>query len=200
MGLPRSAACFSRRGSTTLEIVSHLSGGVLTKILAVDDEEMVLEGYRVGFGATARVFTTQTGKEAAQLARAEQPELVVLDLRLRDGWGITLIRRMRLLLPHAKIALVSGYVSVGSAVSAIRAGADLVLPKPVQPRAILREVYAIDADADAAAEFPSLATVEWDHIMRALTESEGNVSGAARLLGMRRTSLQRKLKRGPPSA
>ena len=45
---------------------------------------------------------------------------------------------------------------------------------------------------------PSLARAEWEHINRVLSDCEGNVSEAARRLGIHRRSLQRKLQRYPP--
>jgi len=55
------------------------------------------------------------------------------------------------------------------------------------------------ADAGMLREFtvPSLARVEWEHIQRVLTECQGNVSYAARVLGLHRRSLQRKLSKFP---
>ena len=46
-------------------------------------------------------------------------------------------------------------------------------------------------------EVPSLARVEWEHIQRVLADCDGNVSQAARLLGIHRRSLQRKLSKFP---
>jgi two-component system response regulator RegA len=43
----------------------------------------------------------------------------------------------------------------------------------------------------------SLARLEWEHINRVLTECGGNVSAAARMLGLHRRSLQRKLSKFP---
>jgi two-component system response regulator RegA len=48
------------------------------------------------------------------------------------------------------------------------------------------------------AQVPSLARVEWEHIQRVLTDCGGNISQAARLLGIHRRSLQRKLSKYPP--
>jgi two-component system response regulator RegA len=45
---------------------------------------------------------------------------------------------------------------------------------------------------------PSLARVEWEHIQRVLSDCGGNISQAAKLLGMHRRSLQRKLNKYPP--
>ena len=44
----------------------------------------------------------------------------------------------------------------------------------------------------------SLARVEWEHIQRVLADCVGNKSRAAKLLGLQRRSLQRKLARKPP--
>ncbi len=43
----------------------------------------------------------------------------------------------------------------------------------------------------------SLDRVEWEHINRVLVECDGNVSEAARVLGLHRRSLQRKLAKYP---
>ena len=45
---------------------------------------------------------------------------------------------------------------------------------------------------------PSLARVEYEHIQRILSDCGGNVSQAARKLGIHRRSLQRKLHKLPP--
>jgi two-component system, response regulator RegA len=44
---------------------------------------------------------------------------------------------------------------------------------------------------------PSLARVEWEHIQRVLADCGGNLSQAARLLGIHRRSLRRKLAKDP---
>jgi two-component system, response regulator RegA len=44
---------------------------------------------------------------------------------------------------------------------------------------------------------PTLARVEWEHIQRVLADCDGNLSQAARLLGIHRRSLQRKLSKDP---
>jgi len=50
-----------------------------------------------------------------------------------------------------------------------------------------------------SAEVPSLARVEWEHMQRVLSDCRGNISQAARLLGIHRRSLQRKLSKHPAS-
>ncbi len=52
---------------------------------------------------------------------------------------------------------------------------------------------------DLPIDTPSLARVEWEHLQRVLTDCDGNISEAARQLGMHRKSLQRKLAKRPAS-
>lgn len=43
----------------------------------------------------------------------------------------------------------------------------------------------------------SLRRLEWEHIQRVLNEYDGNISAAARVLGMHRRTLQRRLAKRP---
>ena len=64
--------------------------------------------------------------------------------------------------------------------------------------AILR---AIEGKAEETLEpeaMTPLSRIEWEHIQQALAETSGNISATARLLGMHRRSLQRKLAKRPP--
>jgi two-component system response regulator RegA len=47
---------------------------------------------------------------------------------------------------------------------------------------------------------PSLERLEWEHIQRVLEEHQGNVSAAARTLGIHRRTLQRRLKKRPSAS
>jgi two-component system, response regulator RegA len=49
-------------------------------------------------------------------------------------------------------------------------------------------------------ETPSLERVEWEHINRVVADTKGNLSEAARRLGIYRQTLQRRLQRKPPKA
>ncbi len=54
-----------------------------------------------------------------------------------------------------------------------------------------------DADSAEFGRVPSLAQVEWEHIQRVLADCDGNISAAARKLGIHRRTLQRKLQIRP---
>jgi two-component system response regulator RegA len=100
-----------------------------------------------------------------------------------------------------RVLMLTGYGSIATAMEAVRLGAVNYLTKPADVDDILAafspEGQAIEAGADV--ETPSLARVEWEHIQRVLNDCEGNLSEAARRLGMHRRSLQRKAARRRPS-
>ena len=137
------------------------------------------------------------GTAALAAARAEPPQFVLLDLNLGRESGLTLIEPLRALGADMKIILVTGYASVATAVEAIKRGADHYLAKPVTAQALLR-VLVGEADAVAAmATMTPLSRLEWEHIQQALHDAGGSIAAAARLLGMHRRSLQRKLAKRP---
>ena len=97
--------------------------------------------------------------------------------------------------------VLTGYGSIATAVDAVRLGATHYLPKPADadeilaafdPRRGRRRARAPSSPA------PSLARAEWEHIHRVLSDCGGNISEAARRLGMHRRSLQLKLRKYPP--
>jgi len=117
-----------------------------------------------------------------------------VDLRLGNASGIDLIRELKRDLPDLMVVLCSGYLSVAAAVAAVRAGADIVVFKPITFREILQRIEESTEEPDLE-DTPTLARAEWEHIMRVLADCNGNVSMAARRLGIYRSSLQRRLRK-----
>lgn len=138
--------------------------------------------------------------DALALARGDSPECALVDLKLPDGSGLDLVRELKALDETTMVVVLTGYGSIATAVQAVKLGAHSYLTKPVDADQI---VAAFDPDGTAletAAAAPAvqpLARVEWEHIQRVLADCDGNVSQAARLLGIHRRSLQRKLGKYP---
>ena len=105
---------------------------------------------------------------------------------------------------EVKIIMLTGYGSIATALTAIKIGADDYMSKPADVDQIVAAYEKLfhhgptDLATYHASDVPSLARVEWEHIQRVLNDCDGNVSQAARLLGLHRRSLQRKLERYPP--
>jgi two-component system response regulator RegA len=145
-------------------------------------------------------------REAADLATAraaiaaEPVAWALVDLRLPDGSGLDLVRALHEAQPEARIVVLTGYGSIANALEAVRLGAAHYLTKPVTVDEVLAGFAGrapTGAEPAADDDVPSLARVEWEHINRVLADSGGNISEAARRLGMHRRSLQRKLAKMP---
>jgi two-component system response regulator RegA len=136
-------------------------------------------------------------QSAIDAAGDDSPELALVDLRLPGQTGLQVVRDLKRLDPSTVIVVLTGYGSIATAVESIKLGAASYLTKPADADQI---VAAFDGvQPPGTAEIPSLARVEWEHIQRVLTDCRGNVSQAARLLGVHRRSLQRKLAKLPLS-
>jgi two-component system response regulator RegA len=136
---------------------------------------------------------------AIRAAREDSPEMAVIDLRLGDQSGLDVVRELKAIDASTSIVVLTGYGSIATALESIRLGAMHYLTKPTDPDRILA---AFDRGLaarprDLPVETPSLARVEWEHLQRVLTDCGGNISEAARVLGMHRKSLQRKLAKRP---
>jgi two-component system response regulator RegA len=132
---------------------------------------------------------------AISAARAESPELALVDLRLPGESGLAVVRDLKALDASTVVVVLTGYGSIATAVESIKLGAAGYLTKPADADQI---VAAFDGtQPPEETEAPSLARVEWEHIQRILADCGGNVSQAARVLGIHRRSLQRKLAKRP---
>jgi two-component system response regulator RegA len=139
--------------------------------------------------------------EALAAATARRLDLAVIDLCLGSQSGLDLIKPLRKNNSQMRTVLLTGYATFDTAVAAIKRGADDYLLKPVTVGEILRALLTEhDEPIPAPVRMTSVARLEWEHIQRALKASLGNISAAARLLGMHRRSLQRKLARPPATA
>jgi two-component system response regulator RegA len=141
------------------------------------------------------------GSRALALVREHAPEFAVLDLKLGAESGLALIPQLLAVHAGLRILLLTGYASIATAVEAIKRGAHDYLAKPVDAdqvaQALLGAAAATDTDASPTLHTPALKRLEWEHIQRVLTECDGNISEAARRLGLHRRTLQRKLSKRP---
>jgi two-component system response regulator RegA len=177
-------------------------------VLLVDDDEVFRS-------RLARAFrdrgweVREAGDLGDALAAAEEetPEYVVVDLRLPGGSGLEAVRRLKALDATTAIVVLTGYGSIATGLDALRLGAAHYLTKPADVDEVIAGfgragggAAAVDVDVflpDPTLDTPSLARVEWEHINRVLADSGGNISEAARRLGLHRRSLQRKLAKYP---
>ena len=171
-------------------------------LLLVDDDAVYRQ--RLAKAITARGYEVRAAADAevaVALAEADSPEFAVLDLRMPGESGLDLLRRLKAIDPTTKVLMLTGYGSIATAMEAVRLGAVNYLTKPADVDDILAAFNPVEPSHESSAdvETPSLARVEWEHLQRVLNDCNGNLSEAARRLGMHRRSLQRKASRKRPA-
>jgi two-component system response regulator RegA len=166
-------------------------------VLVVDDDEKIVGTWRRGAGPDRTVIGATDEASVKRLLDEHEFDLAIVDLRIGSTSGIDIVRELRDRCPELPIALCSGYLSVEVTVAAVRAGADIIAFKPITFREVLRRLEE-GANEPEIEETPTLARAEWEHIMRVLSDCEGNVTIAARRLGIYRSSLQRRLRKYAP--
>lgn len=170
-------------------------------ILVVDDDERFRD--RLVRAFADRGFDVRGAKDATEalaLATEDSPEWAVVDLRMPGPSGLELLRDLLAIDPATRVVVLTGYGSIATAIEAVRRGAVDYLTKPADADQIIAALEGTTKRTDETVEvgeIPSLARVEWEHIQRALTDCNGNVTQAARALGLHRRSLQRKLSKYP---
>jgi two-component system response regulator RegA len=177
-----------------------MSDDVAPSLLIVEDDSVLR-------GRLARAFRERgydvreapDGETALQLARVDPPEHAVVDLRMPGLSGLDVVQGLKQAEPSTVVVVLTGYGSIATALEAVRLGATHYLTKPADADEIVA-AFAKDRAPGPPPDEPapaSLARVEWEHINRVLADCGGNVSQAARLLGIHRRSLQRKLSKYP---
>lgn len=172
----------------------------LPTLLLVDDDEAFRKALGAALGRRGFAVTLAgSAREAEEAAAGRVIEYALVDVKMPEVSGIELVGRLHALDEGTRIVVLTGYGTIASAVAAMRAGAVDYLTKPVDAaaceRALLGQAAAAAAESD---DVPSLDRVEWEYLQRVLADAGGNVSEAARRLGMHRRSLQRKIGKLPP--
>ncbi len=173
-------------------------------VLVVDDDQVFRQRLARALEDRGLVVSV-AGDHASAIseARNESPELAIVDLKMPGRSGLDVVRDLRALDAGTRIVVLTGYGSIATAVEAMKLGAVNYLSKPADCDEILAALGIAVGEGGSAAEelaTPTLARAEWEHIQRVLADSAGNISEAARRLGIHRRSLQRKLSKNPPGA
>ena len=116
------------------------------KILAVDDEEDILELLR--FNLTKEGFAVigaASGEEALKFARAEKPELILLDLLLPGIDGLEVARRLKkdASTKEIPIIMVTAKGEEADIVTGLEVGAEDYITKPFSRKVLVARVCAV---------------------------------------------------------
>lgn len=168
-------------------------------LLLVDDDEILCSV--LGPALRRRGFSVAVARDyhsAITSASAEPPQFAVVDLKFPGGSGLGIVKSLIRIHSEMRIVVLTGYASIATAVEAVKLGAHYYLAKPANADDVTAALLGDDAAAAAIREKPlSVNRLEWEHIQRVLTGNQGNISATARVLGMHRRTLQRKLSKRP---
>ncbi len=168
-------------------------------IVVVDDNKAVLTALKICLAAEFERIVTLTSPDTlvATLASEENVDAVLLDMNFSLGVntgqdGLFWLRTIKKLHPNRPVVLITAYADVQLAVKGLKYGAADFVTKPWDNDkliGVLRD--AIDKNR----KVPTLEQMEQEHVQRAVDQSHGNMSKAAKMLGITRQTLYKKFKK-----
>jgi two-component system response regulator RegA len=190
--------------TTSTYLPSENLAAASARFLLIDDCQAFVEGLSRSlrtFGHTP--WIAKTFPEAIVMAEVCEFDYVVSELRI-DGHFIfeflpNLGRRQAL----DRLAIVTTYPSVATAVKLVKLGVGAYFTKPVSAPTLLsefgrREKVSLADDGEEAYPWPTLNRTIWEYLNQVYVTA-GTMSEAARRLGLDRRSLRRMLAKYPPA-
>jgi len=124
----------------------------MKRILIVDDEEEIqrlFEDYVEMIGYESAL--AKNGKEALNMVKKEDYDLVVTDLKMPEMDGVSFMKEAKKLCPELKFVILTGYSSQKSMEESVESGSYVYLEKPVDYedfKEIVRRVFKDEIDFD----------------------------------------------------
>ena len=143
------------------------------KILVVDDEEDILEFLSYNLRAEGYdVIVADNGILAIELAKQQQPSLIILDVQMPDMDGITTCEKIREIpsLKETVVTFLTARSEDYSQIAGFEAGADDYITKPIRPKVLVSRVKAllkrrgITKDTDAIIELGDIVIDKEKHL------------------------------------
>jgi DNA-binding NarL/FixJ family response regulator len=145
--------------------VTDAPGVAPIRVLIADDQRVVREGLNMLVGLIDDVQVVGVacdGAEAVRLAEAQQPDVILMDLRMPDLDGIGATAQLRERLPAARVLVLTTYADEDAIVPALQAGARGYLTKDASAEQIetaIRAVHAGQTHLDPAVQERLVAAV-----------------------------------------
>ncbi|MEX3102506.1 response regulator transcription factor [Streptomyces sp. ST1020] len=119
----------------------------MIRVMVVDDEALVRSGFRLILNAAEdiEVVATATGAEAVATVRRERPDVVLLDIRMPDVDGLTVLGQVRALPEPPVVAMLTTFDADEYVVTALKSGAAGFLLKDTEPDQLAQLVRTLAA-------------------------------------------------------
>ena len=104
----------------------------MEKLLVVDDEADIRRAFRRNLeSASWHIVEAVDGLDAIRQVAAEQPHLVVMDIRMAGTSGLETLRKLRELNPKLLVIMMTAYGTTQTAIEAMKLGAYDYVLKPI---------------------------------------------------------------------
>lgn len=132
------------------------------RILVVDDDDAILSSVATILQLKGyNVDTAETGRQAIEKSQSQFFNLALLDIKLPDMEGTSLLVKMHQTTPRMMKIMLTGYPSLENAVAALNLGADAYLLKPVNPKDLLKVVEEKLTEQSEAEALSEEKVAEW---------------------------------------
>ncbi len=118
----------------------------MVKILIVDDEPDILEFIKYNLTQEGyQVFTARNGREGIDMAKRENPALIILDIMMPELDGVEVCRQLRKSkqFKQTLIAFLTARNEDYSQIAALESGGDDYITKPIRPRVLVSRIKAL---------------------------------------------------------
>lgn len=145
-------------------------------VLIVDDHPMFRKGMRALLDSMADIEVigeARSGQEAVEIALELKPDVVLMDLQMPKGNGLSATRELNRLCPDVRILVVTLFEDDESIFAALRAGARGYILKDAEEEEMMRAIRSV---GEGEAIFsPAIATRLIDYFAEARTQVPKNV-------------------------
>ena len=169
-------------GMTETSTLKNISEFKDKSLLIVDDDNSFRERLaRAMVKKGFKVTQAESVKEGIDTIKINKPAFAVVDLRLNDGNGLEVVKKIQDSNSNSKIIMLTGYGNISTAVAAIKQGAIDYLAKPADAEDIESALLADPSKKAYPPDDPMSADrIKWEHIHRVYELCNRNVSETAR--------------------
>ncbi len=104
----------------------------MNKILVVDDERAVRYSFERAFGEEYAVITAENGIDALEKVEKEQPDIVLMDIKMPGMNGIEALRKIKETSSNIPIIMMTAFGDTDTAIEAMKEGAYDYITKPFE--------------------------------------------------------------------
>lgn len=168
----------------------------MNAILILEDDNDLRDSLERSF--MRRGFLVKAARnynEMLEVIKKFHPNFALVDLKMPGKSGLEAVSFLKEFDTKMKIVVLTGYASISTTIEAIKLGASYYLSKPANVDDILLAFDGKSKNIENPNKKTSLRNLEMEHINQVLIDVDFNISKAARLLGMHRRTLARKLEK-----